>query len=99
MSPVSFMSYDTCRSITSTTPMDEAALNGHEEVVKLLVEADAEVNPKDNDCTRVSPLYLAAEKGHLGVVKVLLDNSAGVDLEHPDEKITPLEVAIREKHE
>ena len=93
------MSYDTCRSISSTTPIDEAALNGHDEVVKLLIEADAEVNPKDNDCTRVSPLHLAAEKGHLEVVKVLLDNCAKVDREHPEDNITPLEVAIREKHE
>ena len=93
------MSYDTCRSISSTTPIDEAALNGHEEVVQLLIEADVEVNPKDNDCTRVSPLHLAAEKGHLEVVKVLLENCARVDWEHPEDKITPLEVAIREKHE
>ena len=88
-----------------TTPIGEATLNGHKEVVKLLIEADAEVNPPHDTCW-VSPLFLAAEKGHLEVVKVLLDNSARVefvynlhDITPRDLTFTPLGVAIRERHE
>ena len=53
------------------TPLSWAAKNGHEAVVKLLLEKDAEL---ESDRGR-TPLSLAAEKGHEAIVKLLLKNA------------------------
>ena len=53
------------------TPLSWAAENGHEAVVKLLLEHKAEAESKDKwDRT---PLSWAAENGHEAVVKLLLE--------------------------
>jgi ankyrin repeat protein len=44
------------------TPLSRAAMNGHEAVVKLLLEQGAEPDSKD-DGSR-TPLWRAAENGH-----------------------------------
>lgn len=58
------------------TPIDCAAYRGHDKVVKVLIDAGADVNPADKQPT--TPLHLAAQEGHLNVVRVLLDNHANV---------------------
>ena len=54
-----------------STPLVWAALNGHEEVVRILLGQD-DINPdKPNQCGE-TPLWCAAKNGHEGVVEILL---------------------------
>jgi ankyrin repeat protein len=86
----------------SQTPLSYAAGNGHEAVVKLLLEKDVDLDSKDSSFGR-TPLSHAAGNGHEAVVKRLLDTD-GVD---PDSKSTgwlreertPLSFAAENGHE
>ena len=51
------------------TPLSWAARDGHEAIVKLLLEKGADIKAKDNNGQ--TPLSWAAEKGHEAVVKLL----------------------------
>jgi ankyrin repeat protein len=69
------------------TPLLWAAENGHEAVVKLLLDKDADIESKDkNDRT---PLSWAAKKAHEAVVKLLLDKNGDVKSKDDDDR-TPL---------
>src|ERR1700722_5614904 len=60
------------------TPLSKAAENGHETVVKLLLEKGAELRSKDEHGQ--TPLSKAAEDGHEAIVRLLLErDSAGAD--------------------
>jgi ankyrin repeat protein len=54
-----------------------ATKNGHESIIKLLLEAGAKVEAKDDNGR--TPLLLAAENGHEAVVKLLLEAKANVE--------------------
>ncbi|KAL2181662.1 uncharacterized protein P884DRAFT_266089 [Thermothelomyces heterothallicus CBS 202.75] len=57
------------------TPLQIAALNGYDDIVRLLVDAGCNLDCVNND--KDTPLIDAVENGHLDVVKILLD--AGVN--------------------
>ncbi|KAI0480767.1 hypothetical protein GGR56DRAFT_289427 [Xylariaceae sp. FL0804] len=70
------------------TPLQVASLNGHEDIVQLLVEAGCNLDCRNSD--KETPLLDAVENGHLGVVKLLL--AAGVNPRKADaEGHEPLE--------
>lgn len=59
------------------TALAKAAHRGAVEIVKMLLDAGAKVNIKDEFGT---PLTQAAENDHIEIVKILLENGATVDL-------------------
>jgi len=56
------------------TPLQVAAEAGHADIVKLLLEHDA--NPEWQCCDGGTAVYFAAENGHLEVVKILVEGGA-----------------------
>jgi ankyrin repeat protein len=73
-----------------------AAEKGHEAVVKLLLEAKADVNSKDENSRTL--LFLAAEGGHEAVVKLLVEKGADINTKDKD-GLTPLSWAAGNGHE
>ena len=61
------------------TPLHQAAINGHSDVVQHLLDRGAGIDTKDND--GVTPLRLAEGKGHADVVALL--KSKGRSVKHP----------------
>ena len=78
------------------TPLSWAAQYGHLEVVKLLVEKDAEIETKDSKYGQ-TPLSWAAENGHLEVVKLLVEKDAEIENTDTDGR-TPLSWAAAKGH-
>jgi ankyrin repeat protein len=79
------------------TPLLWAAANGHEAVVKLLVEKGAELECKDKNYGQ-TPLSWAAANGHEAVVKLLVEK--GAELECKDKYgRTPLSWVAANGHE
>ncbi len=59
------------------SPLNLAAWNGNEQVVKLLLDRGADVNStEDYGCT---PLHRAAMMGHLSIVKMLVEYGADIN--------------------
>merc|ERR1711998_759865 len=79
-----------------STPLFQACQNGHEGVVRLLVEeANAEVNKVNGK--NQTPINIAAYTGHLGVVRFLLSKGADCTIEN-DWGFTPLTNARAQGH-
>jgi ankyrin repeat protein len=55
-----------------------AAINGHPEMVKLLLDRGVDATVPNND--RWMPLYAAANNGHREVVRLLFDRRGGVQI-------------------
>ena len=73
-----------------------ATQNGHYAVAKVLVDAGADVDIKD-DTHGCTPLHLAASNNHLAIMKLLLSNGAMVDAQ--DKRgFTPLLMAATEDY-
>lgn len=62
--------------VSGRTALHCAASQGHEAIVKLLLENGADVMVNDN--AGRTALSLAAGNGHEAVVKLLLENGAGI---------------------
>ena len=76
------------------TPLHEAALNGHREVVEFLLERGVDPNVRNNDGW--TPLHYAAKDCHVDVAsvdvaRVLLDHGADPTIRDNDGR-TPLEI-------
>jgi uncharacterized protein len=79
-------------NVETRTPKDEsplmmAALKGHSQLVRKLIERNADVNK-----TGWTPLHYAATNGHLAIIELLLENHAYIDAESPN-GTTPLMMA------
>ncbi|CAK9019149.1 unnamed protein product [Durusdinium trenchii] len=74
------------------TPLHAACMNGHAEVVKLLLEAQASAMGMDSK--QVQPLHLAAQGGSLEVLALLLAARARMDATTRDQQ-TALHFAAR----
>jgi hypothetical protein len=73
------------------TPLQIAAINGCEDIVKLLIDAGCNMDCVNYD--KDTPLLDAVDNGHLGVVKLLLDagvnpRKANVSGQEPIDRIT-----------
>ena len=80
------------------TLLSWAAGNGHDEVVKLLLECK-DVSPNRPDKNSRTPLLWAAHNGHDGAVKLLLGRE-GVSPDMPDNQgRTPLSLAASNGHD
>ncbi|KAI0192069.1 ankyrin repeat-containing domain protein [Xylaria flabelliformis] len=77
------------------TPLWWAARNGHETLVRLLMERGADFKAKNED--QYMPLHLAVENGHEAVTKLLLEE--GADIDAKGFEMTPLHLATRNGHE
>ena len=79
------------------TPLHVAARGGKLDMVKLLIEARGNVNATGKRVD--TPLTLAASQGHFAVVDYLLSHGAAVNppVEMPYD--SPLDAAIRNKHD
>jgi ankyrin repeat protein len=80
------------------TALHWAAIDGHNEVVALLLDKGAQAgNGDDNDST---PLMLAAYRGHLGVVQLIVQHTGGQGLDATSAGgRTALHLAVQGGHE
>jgi ankyrin repeat protein len=84
------------KSNTARTPLSYAAEEGHEAVVKLLLENPVDMDSKSN--TGRTPLSYAAENGHEAVTKLLLENPVDMDSKSNTGR-TPLSYATENGHQ
>ncbi|RLN86126.1 hypothetical protein BBJ28_00005151, partial [Nothophytophthora sp. Chile5] len=78
------------------TPLIAAAARGNIEIVRLLIEKNADVNRKRRG--DMTALHLATERGHAEMVDLLLSHGADVDAKNW-ERLTPLMMAATRGHE
>jgi len=79
----------------SNQPLHQAAYTGSLEIVRLLLEREADVNAVNKH--KNTPLYLAALKNHCDLVRELLRARASLDVRCQD-TCTPLDVACHRGH-
>lgn len=84
------------RGRTNKTPLLWAAENGHEALVKLLLEQGADQECRGTD--HRTPLLWAARKGHEALVKLLVEQGADRECKDRDHR-TPLSLAAQYGHE
>lgn len=75
------------RTADDESPLMMASLKGYTELVRRLIERDADVNKPG-----WTPLHYAATNGHLAIMELLLEHHAYIDAESPN-GTTPLMMA------
>ncbi len=85
-----------CRDKDGLTPLVWAAIQGHEEVVKLLLERGADLEAKNHNGD--TALMWASVMGHKDVVNFMLDRGANADLGEPKSEVTALMAAAAKGH-
>jgi ankyrin repeat protein len=83
------MAHDGC------TALQVAAQDGFERVVRLLVQAKADLDLAHKGAA--GPMFLAAQEGHVGIVEVLAESRA--DVNRTRQEYTPLFIAAQEVSE
>eukprot|EP00892_Ulva_mutabilis_P010173 jgi/Ulvmu1/7528/UM037_0072.1 len=78
--------------VDKATPLFEAARNGLESIVKILVAGGA--RPHNPAASGETPVTWAASDACVGMLRVLVDAGADVSHAHPRSKETPLHVAV-----
>ncbi|MFV1956867.1 MAG: WG repeat-containing protein [bacterium] len=73
-------------------PLSRAAFNGHEEIVRYLIEKGSNVNGRGLD---TPPIFQAAEGGNTSIFRLLLENRAKVKFKDPYSKRTILHAAAK----
>lgn len=82
-----------CPNSSAVTALFLAAKEGHEECLRLLLEAGARVDGIGLGNTALSPLWVATYAGHKNCVERLVKAGANLDTKFPE---TPLFIAARE---
>ena len=82
------------RDLIDQTPLIIAAFNGCTDIVKMLLDAGANIEHKNDQGENA--LISAAQEGNINVVKILLDAGADVNQSNTDGE-TALDLAIRLK--
>ena len=59
-------------------PIHSALSNKHDQIVKMLIEAGADVNVLQS--SRISPLHIAAQLGNIDLIVILLENGANIQI-------------------
>ena len=72
-----------------TTPLHVAAHRGYLDIVRLLVDAGADVNAKEGNYSKSTPLHWAAKEGNLQVVKLLVESGAELNIKDNWFNLTP----------
>ncbi|KAJ5094708.1 HET-domain-containing protein [Penicillium angulare] len=84
--------------IDQDTTLSFPIKSGNENMVKLLLDRGARVEPEREDRGSLTPLLLAVDRGHEGIIRLLLDR--GAQIEKADWRgLTPLHRAIRNGNE
>ena len=85
-----------CRDGDGLTPLIWAAIQGHEEVVRLLLERGGNLEAKNHNGD--TALMWASLMGHKDVVDFMLDRGANADLGEPKSGVTALMAAAAKGH-
>jgi ankyrin repeat protein len=95
---------DAAQKDDGCTALEIAATYGHDDIVKFLLDRDADVNKKDFEGW--TPLHASAAKGHMGICLLLCGAGADLSIKNYDDELidtnheglTPAAVAFQRGH-
>ena len=82
------------RECDGLTPLWIAASTGNETIVRMLLEAGAQVDARSGAYRQITPLIVAAAKGYTGTVRILLEAGADVNAQSSSGETALMEAAI-----